>query len=168
MSVLGELLRSKRRAYRNAQGKLFVASGVLQFAYVLTPASYEYSEWWDWVIPGVIALVAYRPIIDGLAELSRYYRNTGSWSAAQNPTSEKNTKGGFSSFNERRAAGMYDGRGRTLGLDEHGYLLFLPWRLRPNFTLVIGGQGSGKTSTGAIPSSILSVLWHRPGTERRK
>jgi len=73
----------------------------------------------------------------------------------------------YATREQRIAAGFYDGKGRILGVDLDGYILFEPVRQRPSFQLYAAAQGGGKTSTQAVNSAVLSPLNHHPGTEGR-
>ena len=147
--------------YLEGQRKLFLASGAAQLAWLFWPPAY--APWWAWGGALLFAAATIRPAVEGLALMRVDYLNRRSWAIAQQPASAKNVDHGVSTYAERHAAGMYDGQGRTLGRDEHGYPVFVPHRHKPNFHLIVGGQGSGKTSTGAIISSVLTALWRSPG-----
>jgi len=79
------------------------------------------------------------------------------WIKAQRPATEK-FDGRYATYEEMASAGMYEPKGRILGLDEKGRLLFIPHKLKPTFEYILSPQGSGKTSTRSIKSSLLSAL----------
>ena len=85
------------------------------------------------------------------------YRTRLAWIKAQCPATEK-FDGRFATYEEMEAAGMYEPKGRILGLDDEGRLLFIPHKLSSAFEYILSPQGSGKTSTRSINSSLLSAL----------
>lgn len=85
------------------------------------------------------------------------YRNRIAWIKAQRPATEKHD-GRYATYEEMKKAGMYEPKGRILGLDDEGRLLFIPHKLKPSFEYILSPQGSGKTSTRSINSSLLSAL----------
>lgn len=161
MTSIAGITRPTFASQFEAQRKLFIAAGFAQLLWLLWPPAY--APWWVWGFALLFAVAAIRPAFEGLALMRGDYLNRRSWTIAQQPASAKNLDHGVSTYAERHAAGMYDGKGRTLGCDEHGYPVFLPHRYKPNFHLIVGGQGSGKTATGAIISSVLSALWNPRG-----
>lgn len=85
------------------------------------------------------------------------YRNRLAWIKAQRPATEKHD-GRYATYEEIKKAGMYEPKGRILGLDDEGRLLFIPHKLKPSFEYILSPQGSGKTSTRSMKSSLLSAL----------
>jgi hypothetical protein len=85
------------------------------------------------------------------------YRTRLAWIKAQRPATEKHD-GRYATYEEMKKAGMYEPKGRILGLDDEGRLLFIPHKLKPSFEYILSPQGSGKTSTRSINSSLLSAL----------
>ena len=85
------------------------------------------------------------------------YMNRRAWLKAQKPATQK-FDGRWATRNEMADAGMYEPKGRVLGIDEDGYLLFIPHKLKPSFEYILSPQGGGKTTTRVIFSSLLSAL----------
>jgi hypothetical protein len=85
------------------------------------------------------------------------YRTRLAWIKTQRPATEKHD-GRYATYEEMARAGMYEPKGRILGLDDEGRLLFIPHKLKPSFEYILSPQGSGKTSTRSMKSSLLSAL----------
>jgi len=111
---------------------------------------------WAWI--GVVIFIYGSVYFGGRggAELLRNFRLRQSWQSAQTTRSEKDDR--FARFEEMKTAGIYEPTGRLLGLDLDGNLLFEPTALKPAFQLFQGAQGTWKTSSQSLASSILTPL----------
>lgn len=82
------------------------------------------------------------------------------WIKALRPSAEK-VSGRFSTYEEMADVGMYEPRGRILGTDFEGRLLFEPHKLNPTFSYFHGPQGSAKTTSRVFSSILLTPLFAR-------
>ena len=85
------------------------------------------------------------------------YRTRLAWIKAQCPATEK-FDGRFATYEEMEAAGMYEPKGRILGLDDEGRLLFIPHKLSSAFEFINMSQGTGKTTCKVNYSAALTPL----------
>ena len=103
-----------------------------------------------------LALVAILGV--GLA-FRAYWKNyvlRKSWEEAQSTYQEKDDR--LISEEERRKIGMREPIGRLYGTTLNGRPTFLPNSIKPAFEFILGGQGTGKTTTQVIASTILTAL----------
>ena len=78
------------------------------------------------------------------------------WQEAHTPSQEKDDR--LLSEAERKETGMRDPKGRLIGTTRDGKPIFLPHRTKIAFQYILGGQGTGKTTTAVIASSIMTPL----------
>ena len=143
-------------------GWAFAAFGLAQLVWSFSPG--PEASWPSWTVAGVAGLGAGVSGAKAVFALHDDYRLRKAWEEAQKPATDK-FDGRYATRQEMAEVGMYDGIGRILGTDLEGRLLFEPHRLRPNFSFYLGPQGSGKTSTSVLPSSVLSPLYARARRE---
>lgn len=96
----------------------------------------------------------------GFRALAAFYddfRARRSAIVAAQPATEK-YDGRLATEQEMADVGMYEPRGRLLGTDMQGRLLFSPYRLKPTFEFVLCPQGGGKTTTRVVASAAISPL----------
>ncbi len=84
------------------------------------------------------------------------YRLRKSWEYSQTPYQGKDDR--LLEREERLELGMFEPDGRLLGASMEGEPLFLPTKIKPAFQIIHGGQGTGKTTTAAMCSSVLTPL----------
>lgn len=85
------------------------------------------------------------------------YKARRDWIVAQRPATRKRDAR-WATYQEMAEVGMYEPKGRILGTDLEGRLLFEPHKLSPTFSYFYGPQGSGKTSTRVLTSALLTPL----------
>lgn len=144
----------------DANKKLFFAAPFAYGYYTLEP--YAFGEMVDYTIGAVLCgLAASILIIKGIHGLYKNYSLRLDWAEAQSPFTEKH-HGRFMTHAEIAAHGMYNpNSGRLIGQEfETGRLIFAP--PKTIFSLIYGGQGTGKSSTQASASTILSAVRTRP------
>lgn len=111
----------------------------------------------DYFVGGLGAIAAAKLGWWAIRNFYHDFYNRKAWLKAQTPATGK-FDGRWATQKEMADAGMYEPRGRILGTDEDGYLLFTPHKLKPSFEYVLSPQGGGKTTTRVYFSALLSAL----------
>ena len=150
------MFRLHQRYERNWEGNkaLFIAAGIVVAAYLL----FDFTSARGWglafIIVAIMGVVAFNKAYEGWLWLWSAYRLKQGVQEAMLPRDVKDDH--EATFEDKQAAGMFTPRGRILGIDRDGNLL---WSGEKNaFSFYYSGQGGGKTSTSALASSILTPI----------
>ncbi|MEM1396080.1 MAG: hypothetical protein AAGH38_01355, partial [Pseudomonadota bacterium] len=145
------------RPKQSIEGNLtmFGSVGLVLAAWSVAPSRFEASP-----IEAMTAIVlgAAGAVGAGYAARTFYenYLGRKSWETLQTPYTEKDDR--TLDEKERIESGMREPTGRLIGRSMDGEPLFSPTKLKPAFSTIIGGQGTGKTTTSVINSTILTPL----------
>lgn len=86
----------------------------------------------------------------------RNYLKRKSWEILQTPDTDNDDR--TLTEEERFDSGMREPTGRLIGRSMDGKPLFLPTNYKPAFSTIIGGQGTGKTVSSVMNSTILTPI----------
>ncbi|MEM9421699.1 MAG: type IV secretory system conjugative DNA transfer family protein [Pseudomonadota bacterium] len=152
MATINTTLRPEQDYRGNLYGFGSVALGLASWA-TLPPLPTSTPEL---IVPTAFGIGAVIGAVHGVHAVWNNYLLRKGWEQAQTPFQEKDDR--LMNEAERIETGMRDGVGRILGATFDHQPLFLPHRRKPAFEINLGGQGTGKTTTGALLSAILTPL----------
>ena len=109
---------------------------------------------------GFLLVVTITLSCKGILALWGDYKLRHQWHEAQKPTN-KTHDARYATYQEMYDAGMFDGKGRLLGITKEGYLIFEPHKRKPVFTYFHGPQGAYKSVAGSFISSLLHAVVSR-------